>query len=81
MLEGQGSLKRIHNNNVGSSSVCRYLSLTMQRAEVREAGLKKKTRPGKRSSPAIATLGFTGGQFTVLPRMLQCLEKKIGMMQ
>lgn len=47
----------------------------MQCAEVREAGLKKKTCPGKRSSPVIATLAFTGEQFSLLPRMCQCLEK------
>lgn len=53
----------------------------MQSAEVREAGLKKKTCPGKRTSPAITTLGFTGEQFTLLPKMLQCLEKNLRMMQ
>lgn len=75
VFEGQGSSKRGHNENASSSTVWRYLSLTMQRAEVREAGLKNKTCPGKRSSPAIATLGFTEEQFTLLLRMLQCLEK------
>lgn len=73
--EGRGSLRTGHKEHEGSSAVWKYSSLTTQCAEVGKAGLKKRTCPGERSSPAIATRSFTGKRFTLFPRTLKCLEK------